>query len=144
MPIRAYQEGLMTLADLRKRSPQIKNKIGALEKEQQSLNLRAVEDKRWIEFNNSVETFLGRLNGTVQKMTPVEKQKVLRTMVKQITVGKDLITIHHSIPVGAAWASAEPSSYPLCTRSPCAALRCCAGAAFSTSPESTRGASEEG
>ena len=79
----AYQEGLMTLADLRKRSPQIKNKIGALEKEQQSLNLRAVEDKRWIELNNSVETFLGRLNGTVQKMTPVEKQKVLRTMVKQ-------------------------------------------------------------
>src|SRR5439155_14847939 len=38
----------------------------------------------------SVETFLGRLNGTVQKMTPVEKQKVLRIMVKQITVGKDL------------------------------------------------------
>jgi len=117
----AYQEGLMTLADLRKRSPQIKNKIGALEKEQQSLNLRAVEDKRWIELNNSVETFLGRLNGTVQKMTPVEKQKVLRTMVKQITVGKDLITIHHSIPVGVAHGSAEPSSYPLCTRSPLAA-----------------------
>ncbi len=113
----AYQEGLMTLADLRKRSPQIKNKIGALEKEQQSLNLRAVEDKRWIELNNSVETFLGRLNGTVQKMTPVEKQKVLRIMVKQITVGKDLITIHHSIPVGVAHGSAEPSSYPLCTRS---------------------------
>ena len=113
----AYQEGLLTLADLRKRSPQVKNKIGALEKEQQSLNLRAVEDKRWIELNNSVETFLGRLNGTVQKMTLVEKQKVLRTMVKQITVGKDLITIHHSIPVGAAHGSAEPSSYPLCTRS---------------------------
>ena len=117
----AYQEGLMTLADLRKRSPQIKNKIGALEKEQQNLNLRAVEDKRWIELNNSVKTFLGRLNGTVQKMTPVEKQKVLRTMVKQITVGKDLITIHHSIPVGAAHGSAEPSSYPLCTRSQSAA-----------------------
>ena len=114
----------MTLADLRKRSPQIKNKIGALEKEQQSLNLRAVEDKRWIELNNSVETFLGRLNGTVQKMTPVEKQKVLRIMVKQITVGKDLITIHHSIPVGVAHGSAEPSSYPLCTRSQYPALRC--------------------
>ena len=112
----AYQEGLLTLADLRKRSPQIKNKIGALEKEQQNLKLRAVEDNRWIELSNSVETFLGRLNGTVQKMTPVEKQKLLRTMVKQITVGKDLITIHHFIPVGAAHGSAEPSSYPLCTR----------------------------
>ena len=97
----AYQEGLMTLADLRKRSPAIKTRIGALETEQQNLSLRAVEDKRWIELNNSLETFLGRLNEAAQKMAPAEKQKVLRTIGKQITVGKDLITIHHSIPAGA-------------------------------------------
>src|SRR6266516_8116008 len=114
----AYQEGLMTLTDLRKRSPEIKKKIGALETEQQNLNLRAVEDKRWIELNNSLETFLGRLNETAQKMSPAEKQKVLRSIVKQITVGRDLITIHHSIPVGAGRGGAEASSYPLCTRWP--------------------------
>ncbi len=114
----AYQEGLMTLTDLRKRSPEIKKKIGALETEQQNLNLRAVEDKRWIELNNSLETFLGRLNETAQKMSPAEKQKVLRSIVKQITVGRDLITIHHSIPVGAGRGGAEASSYPLCTRGP--------------------------
>ena len=112
----AYQEGLMTLADLRKRSPEIKKKIGALETEQQNLNLRAVEDRRWIELSNSLETFLGRLNKTAQKMTALEKQKVLRAMVKQITVGKDLITIHHSIPVGAGCGSTGGASYPLCTR----------------------------
>ena len=112
----AYQEGLMTLADLRKRSPEIKKKIGALEQEQQNLNLRAVEDKRWIELSNSMETFLSRLNETTQKMTALEKQKVVRTLVKQITVGKDLITIHHSIPVGAAAGSSGNASYPLCTR----------------------------
>jgi len=112
----AYQEGLMTLGDLRNRSPQIKNKIGALEQEQQSLNLRAVEDKRWIELSNSMETFLSRLNATAQKMTTLEKQKVLRTLIKQIMVGKDLITIRHSIPVGAARGSVEAPSYPLCTR----------------------------
>ena len=120
----AYQEGLMTLGDLRNRSPQIKNKIGALEREQQTLNLRAVEDKRWIELSNSMATFLARLNEAAQKMTPAEKQKVLRTMVKQITVGKDLISIHHSIPVGVERGSAEPSSYPLCTRGHHPALRC--------------------
>jgi site-specific DNA recombinase len=112
----AYQEGLMTLTDLRKRSPEIKKNIGALEKEQQNLNVRAVEDKRWIELSNSMETFLGRLNETAQKMTPVEKQKVLRTIVKQITVGNELITIHHSIPIGAGCQGVESSSYPLCTR----------------------------
>jgi hypothetical protein len=106
----------MTLVDLRKRSPEIKKKIGALEQEQQNLNLRAVEDQRWIELSNSMESFLGRLSETAQKMSALEKQKVLRTMVKQITVGKDTISIHHSIPVGAGLGSAKPASYPLCTR----------------------------
>ena len=78
--------------------------------------MRAVEDKRWIEMSNSMETFLSRLNETVQNMSCAEKQKVLRTVVKQITVGKERITIHHSIPLGAGCGSADPSSYPLCTR----------------------------
>jgi site-specific DNA recombinase len=117
----AYQEGLMTLDDLRKRSPELKKRIGALEKEQKNLHLRAVEDKRWIELSNTMETFLSRLNETAQKMTCLEKQKLLRTIVRQITVGKELITLHHSIPVGAAQRGAESSSYPLCTRSQLAA-----------------------
>ena len=112
----AYQEGLIALADLRKRSPEIKKKLGALEQEQQNLKVRAVEDKRWIEVSNSMETFLGRLNETAQTMTPVERQKLIRLLVKQITVGKDLITVHHSIPTGATHGSAELTSYPLCTR----------------------------
>jgi len=120
----AYQEGLLTLSDLRRRSPEIRNKIAALEKEQQNLNLQVVEDKRWIELSNSMEVFLSRLNETAEKMTPLEKQKVLRTVVKQITVGKDLITIHHSIPIGASGSGAPSSSYPLCTRGHYPALRC--------------------
>jgi site-specific DNA recombinase len=112
----AYQEGLIALADLRKRSPEIKKKLGALEQELQNLKVRAVEDKRWIEVSNSMETFLDRLNQTAQTMTPVERQKLLRMLVKQITVGKDLITVHHSIPSGATRGSTELTSYPLCTR----------------------------
>jgi len=119
----AYQEGLIALADLRKRSPEIKKKLGALEQEQKNLKVRAVEDKRWIEVSNSMETFLGRLNETAQTMTPVERQKLLRLLVKQITVGKDLITVHHSIPTGATRGSAELASYPLCTRGQDPALR---------------------
>jgi site-specific DNA recombinase len=112
----AYQEGLIALADLRKRSPEIKKKLGALEQEQQNLKVRAVEDKRWIEVSNSMETFLARLNQTAQTMTPIERQKLLRLLVKQITVGKDLITVHHSIPTGATRGSVGLTSYPLCTR----------------------------
>lgn len=114
----AYQEGLMTLGELRERSPQIRKRIGALEQEQKHLQLRAVEDQRWIELSHSLESFLTRLNETAQNMSVLERQRVLRTLVKQITVGKDSITMHHSIPVGTAGRKPEAASYPLCTRGP--------------------------
>jgi predicted site-specific integrase-resolvase len=46
-----------------------------------------------------------------------------RTLVKQITVGKDLVTIHHSIPIGAGGGSGKLPSYPLCTTGHRSALR---------------------
>jgi site-specific DNA recombinase len=117
----AYQEGLLALVDLRRRVPELKQKIGGLEKEQQNLQLRVVENKRWIELSNSMESFLVRLNESAKKMDALEKQKVVRAVVKQITVGNDVVTIHHSIPFGTASASGAPSSYPLCTRGDLAA-----------------------
>ena len=112
----AYQEGLLPLAELRKRSPDLQKRIEALNQEQKNLHLRAVEDQRWNQLSNSMECFLKRLNENVGKMTVAEKQKVLRMLIKQITVGEELITIHHSIPLTASGGSPEPSSYPLCTR----------------------------
>jgi site-specific DNA recombinase len=113
----AYQEGLLPLAELRKRSPDLQKRIEALNQEQKNLHLRAVEDQRWNQLSNSMDCFLKRLNENVGKMTVAEKQKVLRMLIKQITVGEELITIHHSIPLTASGGSPEPSSYPLCTRS---------------------------
>ena len=106
----AYQEDLLTLSDLRERAPGLKNKIGALEKERQSLSLRALEDQRWIELNQSVETFLDRLNQTAQTLTNEERQKLVRLLVKQIDVGKETITIHHSIPVDSGHAIVKGKS----------------------------------
>ncbi|MDB6029836.1 MAG: invertase, partial [Verrucomicrobiales bacterium] len=118
----AYQEGLLPLAELRKRSPDLQKRIEALNQEQKNLHLRAVEDQRWNQLSNSMECFLKRLNENIGKMTVAEKQKMLRMLIKQVTVGEELITIHHSIPLTASGGSPEPSSYPLCTRSGFAAL----------------------
>jgi site-specific DNA recombinase len=98
----AYQEDLLSLAELRERAPELKKKIAALEKERQSLSLRAVEDQRWVELNQSLEAFLARLNQTVETLTTEERQKIVRLLVKQVDVGRETITIHHSIPVDAA------------------------------------------
>jgi hypothetical protein len=61
--------------------------------------------------------FLGRWNESGKKRDAVEKQKMARAVVKHITVGNGVVTIHHSIPLGTACTSGTPSSYPLCTRS---------------------------
>jgi site-specific DNA recombinase len=98
----AYQEGLLTLDELRQRAPELKRKLAALEKELQSLSLRALEDQRWTELNQSLDTFLARLNQTVEKLDTQERQKIVRLLVKQVDVGKDMLTIHHSIPVEAS------------------------------------------
>ena len=113
----------MTLADLRKRAPELKKKIAAVQKELQNLNVRAVEDTRWIELGNSMERFLARLNQSAEILDNSERQKVLRLIVKQITVGTETITIHHSIPVGTGSATENPPSYPLCTRGPMFSMR---------------------
>ena len=112
----AYQEDLMTLADLRKRAPELKKKIAVIQKELQSLNMRAVEEDRWIELGNSIETFLHRLNQSVEKLSSAEQQKILRVLIKQISVGKETITVHHSIPVTAVSGIEKSESYPQCTR----------------------------
>src|SRR5258708_9064257 len=110
----AYQEDLLTLAQLRERAPELKKKIGALEKERQSLSLRAVDDQRWIELNQSLDAFLARLNQTVEKLSNEERQKIVRLLVRQVDVGKETITIHHSIPVDASKTTPKPISplYP--------------------------------
>jgi site-specific DNA recombinase len=113
----AYQEDLLSLSELRKRAPELKKKIATLEKEQQNLKLRVVEEQRWHEMKHSLESFLTRLNQAAANSTPAEKQKMLRAVVKQIDVGQETLTIHHSIPVPSTDSRpGRPGSYPLCTR----------------------------
>jgi site-specific DNA recombinase len=113
----AYQEDLLTLADLRERAPELRRKIGTLEKERQSQALRALEEQRWSELNQSLEAFLTKLNQTVEHLSTEEQQRIVRLLVKQVDVGKETITIHHSIPVIDANAAPAAKS-PLYTAHP--------------------------
>lgn len=95
----AYQEDLLSLSDLRERAPALKKKIASLQNEHQNLKVRVLEDQKWLELNQSLECFVARLNQTAQTLCPAERQKIVRLLVKQIDVGQETITIHHSIPI---------------------------------------------
>jgi site-specific DNA recombinase len=116
----AYQEDLLTLRDLRERMPELKKRIGSLETQLKTFHAQAIEDQRWSEMKHSMKAFLEQLNQAAEKLDASARQKILRLLVKQIVVGKEQITLHHSIPTTASRGGGQTSSYPLCTGSPLA------------------------
>ena len=79
-----------------------------------------------LRLTETLDSFLQRLRETAETLDIHQRQKILRLLVKEVLVGKDSITIRHSIqiprdPDGAGRAenstlgrlSAEPPSYLL-------------------------------
>lgn len=114
--IDVYQEGLINLEDLRSRVPELKKRQLALEKELGSLNLQAVEQSRLVEMNVSMERFMQQLRDSAQKLEAQQKQRIVRLLVREVVVGPDSITIHHSIPLAQHLTEQKVPSYRLCTK----------------------------
>ncbi len=112
----AYQEDLLGLAELRERSPKLRERRSALEKEMESLRLQALENSRLHRMNASIEGFLAQLQHSAQTLCVTERQKIIRLVTKEIIVDSDTLTIHHSIPVSAEPEGPPGESYLLCTR----------------------------
>jgi site-specific DNA recombinase len=111
----AYQEGLLDLTVLRSRSPELKKRQAALEKELQSLNLQTLEHNRLVEMNTSMERFMEQLRNSAQTLDVEQKQRIVGLLIREVVVASDTITIHHSIPLaGHSWEQEKPV-YRLCT-----------------------------
>jgi len=111
----AYQEGLLDLDQLRMRTPELKKRQVALEKELESLQLQAMERERLAEMNVSMGKFADQLKDSAQKLDVEQKQKIARLLIREIVVGPDSITIHHSIPTSQHVGGQRVPVYALCT-----------------------------
>lgn len=112
--IDAYQEGLIDLSELRERVPELKKRQMALEKEQQSLNLQALEESRLLEMNTSLERFMEQLRNSAENLDVLQKQKIVRLLVREVVVGRDTVTIHHSVPLSEHRTGQKVPGYRLC------------------------------
>ena len=113
----AYQEDLIGLGDLRSRAPELRRRQAAIEKELEGVALQALEKSRLTQLNASMENFLAALRQSAKNLEVVERQKVVRLVIKQIVVDGDTLTIHHSIPISRSNEGQPRASYALCTRS---------------------------
>ena len=124
----AYQEELITLEQLRQRMPELRKQEKAVRSELASLQMVATDKARYLRVVDSLSKFRARLQGNAERLDLVGRRKIIRLLVREILIGRDTITIRHSIPPtnspstttdpspSAASGRSSDQRYRLCTR----------------------------
>jgi len=97
--LNAYQEGLLSLEQLRGRMPELRKQQQAVQAERQSLQAAATDQAHCLRLVETLTGFCAQLRSRANTLDVSEQQKILRLLVKEILVGKDTLIIRHSIPI---------------------------------------------
>ena len=100
--VTAYQEELITIDELRDRTPELRRQEQALHRELQSAVDRAKDRETYLRLAETLTGFLARLRSCAETLDIAERQRIVRLLVKEIIVTEDKITIRHSIPISSA------------------------------------------
>ncbi len=95
----AYQEGLMSIEQLRERMPALRQREQAVRAELQAIADQANDRAAFLRLAETLTAFLARLHGAADTLSIPERQRIVRLVVKDVLIGDDTITIRHSIPV---------------------------------------------
>lgn len=95
----AYQEGLLTLNELKERSLKITKRRNQIRRERQSLEAYSINQDRYETLRLNLEQFRERVLKSSSELSVMEKQKILRILVDEVIVMPDEIVVNHSIPL---------------------------------------------
>ena len=109
--VTAYQEGLLTLAELRQRMPHLRKQQQAIESELHSLEMATADQSKYLRLAETLDEFRAKLRTRASTLDVEERQKILRLLVQEVLVSSDRITIRHSIPIpeSGSGSSGSPS-----------------------------------
>jgi len=93
----AYQEDLLSLDELRHRMPELRQREHATRAELQSIADQMTDRTAYLRLAETLTTFLGRLRSSADTLDIIERQRVVRLLVKEILVSDDSIVIRHAI-----------------------------------------------
>jgi site-specific DNA recombinase len=107
--IEAYQEQLISLDELRDRTPALRKRQSALRAQLDALNAELTDAATYLKLADPLEGFLGRLADGLDALDVAEQQRILRLVVREVLIGgdDDTVTIRHSIPTPTG--PADPS-----------------------------------
>ncbi len=100
--LNAYQEELLSLEQLRERMPSLRQREQALRGELQAIADQATDRATFLRLAETLTSFLGRLRSAADTLDVLERQRIVRLVVKDILIGEDTIVIRHCIPVALA------------------------------------------
>jgi len=106
----AYQEDLLSLDELRNRMPELRQRKQAMHAELQSIVTQTQERAAQLRLAETLSAFLSRLRSSANTLDVIERQRIVRLLVKEILVSDDAITIRHSIPVTTSSAGDDGPS----------------------------------
>ena len=105
----AYQEGLLELDELRNRLPGLRKRKEALLSEKRNLEATVTDRQTFLRLADNIENFLERIRSRADTLEVLERQKILRLVVKEILVYENTIKIRHLIPITQ---TSSPSGLP--------------------------------
>jgi len=97
----AYQEELVSLEQLRERMPPLRHREQTLRAELQAIADQLSDRAMFLRLAETLTAFLARLRGAADTLDVIERQRIVRLIVKEVLIGDDTITIRHCIPVTA-------------------------------------------
>jgi site-specific DNA recombinase len=97
----AYQEDLLSLDELRSRMPDLRQRERAMQGELQSIAIQAQDRASYLRLAKTLSAFLSRLRSSAKATDIIERQRIVRLLVKEVLVGEDAIIIRHSVPVAS-------------------------------------------
>ncbi|HET6178486.1 MAG TPA: recombinase family protein [Candidatus Sulfotelmatobacter sp.] len=100
--VNAYQEGLLSLEQLRERMPVLRHRQQTLSAELQAIADQVNDRAAFLRLAETLTAFLARLRSAAETLSVMERQRIVRLLVKDVLVGEDTITIRHSIPIPSA------------------------------------------
>ena len=96
----AYQEQLITLDELRTRTPPLRKRQTTLRAQLDSLDAELHDAETYLQLADTLESFLGRLADGLDQLDTAGHQRILRLVVREVLIGgdDDTITVRHTIP----------------------------------------------
>jgi site-specific DNA recombinase len=94
----AYQEDLLSLEQLRERMPSLRQREQTLRAELRAIADQTNDRAKFLRLAETLGAFLARLRSAATTLDVIERQRIVRLVVKEVLIGDDSIVIRHSIP----------------------------------------------